>query len=131
MSSPIRSLLAAWGALMALTLVLAFAGDVVHASRLGPVWIVLIALVAGAKARIVLGSYLGLSAAPHALLGFTGAQVVALAVVVASFLIFKTPEHRLSPENSAASLNISGLTSPICLSSNKQRVHGWGALDFR
>lgn len=96
MRETVRSLLAAWAMLMALTLALAVAGDVNHPSRLGPVWIVVIALAAAAKARIVLRSYLGLYAAPAALAGFTFAIVLTLAIVSASFLLFTTPPRQAS-----------------------------------
>jgi hypothetical protein len=102
MSASVRSLLAAWGALMALTLVMAFAGDVAHASRLGHLWIVLIATVAAWKSRIVLGSYLGLGAAPAALAGFVSAVIVILAVVAASFLVFATSPHGASSRQATA-----------------------------
>ncbi|MDI9850013.1 hypothetical protein QM467_18405 [Rhodoblastus sp. 17X3] len=106
MSASVRSLLASWGALMALTLAMAFAGDVVHASRLGPLWIVLIAAVAAWKSRIVLGSYLGLSAVPAARAGFVSAVMVILAVVATSFLIFTTSTHgALSKQAMAAELS--------------------------
>lgn len=84
-------LLRAWAALMTLTVVLAFAADVSHASRLGLVSIAMIALAVVVKARLVLGVYLGLRVAPGALAGFTSAVVIVLAIVVGSFVIFPTP----------------------------------------
>jgi len=104
MRKTVHSLLAAWAMLMALTLALALAADVGHASRLGPIWIGLIALVAVVKARIVLGAYLGLNRAPSALSGFTSAVVIALAIVVASFVFFPTPAHRLAQQPTSAAL---------------------------
>src|SRR6266700_3385819 len=106
MRASIHSLLAVWAALMALTLLLAIAGDVGHASRLGPIWILLIALAVAAKARLVLGVYLGLSAAPAALSGFTSAVVLALAIVVASFLVFPTPAHRMARQPTSVALSM-------------------------
>jgi len=97
-------LLQAWAALMALTMFMALTADVSHASRLGPIWIGLIALVAVVKARIVLGAYLGLNRAPSALSGFTSAVVIALAIVVASFVFFPTPAHRLAQQPTSAAL---------------------------
>jgi hypothetical protein len=91
MADKARSLVAAWAALMALTLVLAFAGDVVHPTRLGAAMTLAVALAAAFKAHLVLRCYLGLRAAPGALAGFTGAVIGALAVVMASFLVFQTP----------------------------------------
>jgi hypothetical protein len=76
---------------MALSLVLALAGDVVHASRLGNAMIVAVALAVALKAHLVLRVYLGLKAAPGALAGFTGAAVAAIVLVAASILVFPTP----------------------------------------
>jgi EamA domain-containing membrane protein RarD len=94
MTSTIRALIAAWAALMALSLALAFAGDVVHTSRLGAVGIAMVALAAAFKAYLVLRCYLGLKAAPGALSGFSGVVVVTLALVAASFLFFSTPSTK-------------------------------------
>ncbi|WP_298428941.1 hypothetical protein [Rhodoblastus sp.] len=91
MAEKARPLLAAWVALMALSLVLAIAGDVIHPSRLGVAMMLAIVVAAVVKARLVLRFYLGLRAAPGALAGFTSAVALTLAVVVASFLIFPTP----------------------------------------
>jgi hypothetical protein len=92
MANSIRPLVAAWAALMALSLVLALAGDVVHASRLGTAMIVAVALAVSLKAHLVLRVYLGLKAAPGALAGFTSAAVLAIVLVAASFLVFPTPQ---------------------------------------
>jgi hypothetical protein len=83
----------AWGQLMALTASMAFAANALASPRPGAVWLVVIACVAAGKARVVLGSYLGLSRAPGALAGFFAAVVAVLALVAASFLIFPTPGH--------------------------------------
>jgi hypothetical protein len=77
---------------MALTATMAFAANSLTPSR-PAVWLVVIAGVAAAKARIVLGSYLGLSRAPGALAGFFAAAVAVLTLVAASLLIFPTPAH--------------------------------------
>jgi hypothetical protein len=91
MRKPTLSLIFQWAALMALSLVLGFAGDVASLSRPGALGIVVIACVAAIKARIVLRSYLGLFRAPGALAGFSAAVFGLLALVAASFLIFPTP----------------------------------------
>ncbi len=80
-----------WAALMALTVILAFAGDVVGLSQPSPIWLVVIALAAAFKARIILRNYLGLFRAPGALAGFFSAVFILLALVAVSFLIFPTP----------------------------------------
>ncbi len=85
------SLLFDWAALMALSLVLGFAGDVAGVARPGAVSLVVIALAAAFKARIILRSYLGLARAPGAAAGFFAAVFVLLAIVAVSFLIFPTP----------------------------------------
>jgi hypothetical protein len=85
------SLLLDWAALMALSLVLGFAGDVGGLSRPGAVSLVVIALAAAFKARIILRNYLGLVRAPGAAAGFFAAVFVLLALVTVSFLIFPTP----------------------------------------
>jgi hypothetical protein len=87
-----RDILMVWGLLMALTLALALAADVAHASRLGPLMIGVVAAAAAVKAHLVLRTYLGLGAAPGALSGFTTAAVAALLTVAASFLFFATPQ---------------------------------------
>jgi hypothetical protein len=94
MTSTARTLLAAWAALMGLSLAIAFAGDVVHTSRLDAAMIVAVALAAILKSHLVLRCYLGLKAAPGALSGFTGAVIVTLALVAASFLFFSTPSTK-------------------------------------
>jgi hypothetical protein len=102
------SLLFNWAALMALSLVLAFAADVTHAASPGAVWIVVIAGVAALKSRVVLRSYLGLSHAPGALAGFFTAVFVVLALVASSFLIFPTPKNLQTSANFVASESASG-----------------------
>ena len=89
-------LLRVWAALMALTLALAFAADVNHASRLGLFSIALIVVAVLVKARLVLGVYLGLSVAPGALVGFTSAVAIVLAIVAGSFVLFPTPAPRVA-----------------------------------
>jgi len=91
MRNAARSLLTSWASLMALTLVLAFAGDVVGASHPGAIGIGVIAGVAALKSRIILRSYLGLARAPAAAAGFFTVVLAVLALVAASFLIFPTP----------------------------------------
>lgn len=96
MASKAKTLLFAWAALMALSLVLAVAGDVSHASGLGPsrlgaAMLLAVVIAAATKAHLVLRFYLGLDAAHGALAGFTSAVVVTLALVAASFLAFPTP----------------------------------------
>jgi hypothetical protein len=97
MRASTRSLVCAWGQLMALTASMAFAANAQTASRPAAVWLLVIAGVAAAKARIVLDSYLGLSRAPTALAGFFAAAVAVLALVASSFLIFPTPAHSAGP----------------------------------
>ncbi len=86
-----RHLVFIWAVLMGLSAILAVAGDVGHPSRLGAPMILALALAAALKAHLVLRDYLGLRAAPGALKGFTAAAIFTLAVVVASFLVFRTP----------------------------------------
>ncbi len=76
---------------MTLSLVLAFAGDVVGLSRPGAIGIAVIAGVAAIKARIILRSYLGLVRAPAAGTGFFSVVFVLLALLAVSFLIFPSP----------------------------------------
>jgi hypothetical protein len=92
-----RRLLSGWAALMALSLILAFAADVVGAARPGAIWLVVIAGVAALKSRIVLRSYLGLARAPGALAGFFAVVVAVMALVASSFLIFPTPKAEGGP----------------------------------
>jgi hypothetical protein len=87
-----REILIVWGLLMALTLALAFAADVAHASRLGAAMIGVVTAAAALKAHLVLRTYLGLRVAPGALSGFTAAAVITLLLVAASFLLFATPQ---------------------------------------
>jgi hypothetical protein len=92
-----RSLLIVWASLMTLTLLMAFAGDVVGPSHPGALGIGVIAGVAALKSRIILRSYLGLVRAPAAATGFFTVVFVLLALVAASFLIFPTPaQHAAS-----------------------------------
>jgi hypothetical protein len=86
-----KTLVIAWAQLMALSAILAFAGDIVGPSRPGAVWLVVIACVAAFKARVILRSYLGLMRAPGALNGFFAAVFIVLALVAVSFLIVPTP----------------------------------------
>jgi hypothetical protein len=81
-----------WGALMALSLILAFAADIGGAARPGVVWVLVIAGAAAFKSRIVLRSYLGLARAPGALAGFFTVAMALLGLVAASFVIFPTPQ---------------------------------------
>ena len=85
------SLVFDWAELMVLSALMAFAAAIISPSRPGAVWLVVIACVAAAKARIILSSYLGLSRAPAALAGFFSVALIVLALVLASFLIFPTP----------------------------------------
>ncbi len=66
-----------WVALMALSLILAFAADIGGAARPGAVWVLVIAGAAAFKSRIVLRTYLGLARAPGALAAFTVALTLA------------------------------------------------------
>ena len=91
MKNSALSLVFDWAELMILSALMAFAADIVGPSRPGAVWLAVIACVAAAKARIILGSYLGLSRAPAALAGFFAVALGVLALVAASFLIFPTP----------------------------------------
>ena len=87
-----REILIVWALLMALSLTLAFAADVAHASRLGAAMIGVVAAAATLKAHLVLRTYLGLRVAPGALFGFTTAAALTLLLVSASFLFFATPQ---------------------------------------
>jgi hypothetical protein len=87
-----------WAALMALSLILAFAADVGGAARPGAVWIAVIAGAAAFKSRIVLRSYLGLAKAPGALAGFFSVALALLGVVAISFVIFPTPRTASGPQ---------------------------------
>lgn len=86
-----RRLVLTWVALMGLTGALAVSGDVVHPTRLGPLWLAVIGLVTVTKARLVLARYLRLEVAPSFLSGFTGALVGTLAIVVVSFALIHRP----------------------------------------
>jgi hypothetical protein len=83
-------LVKAWLKLVALTAILALAADVTHTSRLGPALIVTIALAMVWKARLVLGTYLGLRTAPPALAAFTAGVVFIVVLVAASFALIGT-----------------------------------------
>lgn len=85
-----RHLLTVWLALMSLTLAIAVAADVTHASRLGPIWLVAIAVVTVIKTRLVLADYLGLRANRSALLGMTAAIAFTMTIVTAVFVIVRT-----------------------------------------
>lgn len=98
------SLLMNWAALMALSLVLAFAADVGGAARPGVIWFVVIAAAAALKSRIVLRSYLGLARAPGALAGFFSAALIVLALVAASFALFPTPHNPKIPSSTAGAI---------------------------
>jgi hypothetical protein len=91
MAEKVRTLVAAWAALIAFSFVLAFAGDVIHPSRLGIAMLLAVVIAAGVKAHLVLRFYLGLKVARGALAGFTSAVVFTLVVVAMSLLIFPTP----------------------------------------
>lgn len=91
MAEKARTLFVAWAALMALSVVLALAGDVSHPSRLGEAMMLLLVVAAAGKAHLVLRFYLGLENVPGALAGFTSAVVAILVLVVTSFLVFPTP----------------------------------------
>ncbi len=86
------SLTGTWLKLMALTILLAIAADVTHASRLGQVWIAAISLAVIWKARLVLSAYLRLKAAPPALAGFTSAVFFIVVLVALAFAIVATPQ---------------------------------------
>jgi hypothetical protein len=86
MSTTTRRLVFAWLLLMALSLGLAIAADVRHASRLGPAWMLAVAAVTVLKSRIILGDYLALRHSRGAHLGFTAAIALTMAVVVGGFL---------------------------------------------
>jgi hypothetical protein len=85
------SLVLDWAELMALSIGMAFAANIMTPSRPGAVWLVVVACIAAAKARIILHSYLGLFRAPAALDGFFSVALTVLALVLTSFLIFPTP----------------------------------------
>jgi hypothetical protein len=87
-----REIVIVWALLMALSLTLALAADVAHASRLGAAMIGVVAAAAALKAHLVLRTYLGLRVAPGALSGFTSAAALTLLLVSASFLVFATPQ---------------------------------------
>jgi hypothetical protein len=87
-----------WAALMALSLILAFAADIGGAARPGAVWIFVIAGAAAFKSRIVLRSYLGLGRAPGALAGFFSVALALLGLVAISFVIFPTPRAASGPQ---------------------------------
>ncbi|MGO9545620.1 MAG: hypothetical protein ACLPPF_12615 [Rhodomicrobium sp.] len=86
-----RTLAFAWLKLMALTILLAIAADVTHVSRLSPAWIAAIVIAIIWKARLVLGVYLGLKAAPPALAGFTSAVLFIVVLVALAFVVVVTP----------------------------------------
>lgn len=96
------SLVFDWLELMALSALMGFAANVMSPSRPAAVWLVVIACVAAAKARIILRSYLGLSRAPGALAGFFAVALGVLALVAASFLIFPTPARVSGGSNAIA-----------------------------
>ncbi len=82
-----KSLLRAWGVLMALSIALAVAAESARPQRFVLAWTAIVALVALYKARIVLAAYLGLRQAPSVLAGFSAAIAVILAIAVASFAL--------------------------------------------
>lgn len=84
-----RHLIAVWAVLIVMTIVVAVAADVTRASRLGAIWLLLIAIVTLAKTRLVLGYYLGLRRNRGALNGMTGAVALTLAIVVAAFVVIR------------------------------------------
>jgi hypothetical protein len=86
-----RRLVLTWVVLMGLTTALGFAGDVLHASRLGIAFLAVIGVVTLVKARLVLARYLRLELAPGFLSGFTGALSVTVAVIVLSFAVIHQP----------------------------------------
>ena len=87
-----------WAALMALSLILAFAADIGGAARPGAVWVFVIAGAAAFKSRIVLRSYLGLARAPGALAGFFTVALALLGLVAVSVVIFPTPRAASGPQ---------------------------------
>jgi hypothetical protein len=87
-----------WAALMALSLILAFAADIGGEARPGALWVLVIAGAATFKSRIVLRSYLGLARAPGALAGFFTVGLVLLGLVAVSVVIFPTPKTFLTPK---------------------------------
>lgn len=91
MHSDTRRLVLTWAVLMGLTTALGFAGDVLHASRLGVAFLAVIGIVTLVKARLVLARYLRLETAPGFLSGFTGALAVTVAVIVLSFAVIHQP----------------------------------------
>ncbi|WP_333822372.1 hypothetical protein [Pinisolibacter sp.] len=86
-----RHLVLTWAVLMGLTTALGFAGDVLHASRLGVAFLAVIGVVTLVKARLVLARYLRLELAPGFLSGFTGSLAVTVAVIVLSFAVIHQP----------------------------------------
>lgn len=84
-----RHLIAVWATLMALTVAMAVVADVTHASRLGVIWLIVIAMVTIAKVRLVLGDYLGLRCNRGALNGMTAAVAIVLSTVIAAFIAIR------------------------------------------
>lgn len=85
----IRPLLLAWFALMALTAIAGFAADVGSHARLGALPVVVVAMVAVVKARLILARYLHLAAFPGFLTGFTLAFL--LVMVITTGTLVATP----------------------------------------
>lgn len=90
MNASTRRLVLAWVILMALSLGLAVAADVRHASRLSGPWMLAIAAVTVLKTRIILGDYLALRHSRGAHTAFTVAIALTMVAVVGGFLAVRT-----------------------------------------
>lgn len=85
-----------WAVLMGLTFLTGLAG-VGGASRLGVLWLGVLAMVTVVKARLILARYLRLEVAPSFLSGFTTSVVAVVAVVGLSVALISKPLVSSSP----------------------------------
>ena len=87
MTTSEKSLLRAWGLMMALSIALSIAAEPLWPQSYLLAWAAFVCMVAYWKARIVLSTYLGLKAAPGARAGFSLAIAVILAMILGSFAL--------------------------------------------
>ena len=83
-----RTLLIAWGLLMALTFATMIAGRVTSTASLGLMWSAVLLVVTWAKARTILQIYLNLRSAPKGWqAGFNGILIFLLVVIFAVYAV--------------------------------------------
>ena len=87
MTASEKSLLRAWGVMMALSIALAIAAEPLRPENYILAWAAFVSIVVYWKARIVLSAYLGLRDAPAARAGFSLAVAIILAMVLGGFAL--------------------------------------------